>query len=360
MSSHDTHPPDRDARPSPPSIPPKAADDPPQLDIRLDSGSGDGFGSSTFNLSTDRVVPDPILGALDEASVEPVDSAPVSGSFSLPDTPRLADPLTSSEFGTLTGLNLDVTAAPKSAHVESALRGVDEDDEEVESVNGPNWPMLLLASYASAVTLALIWWVVIPKFRGKGEIEGFTPGASTVAVGTRRADRSHKVEPAPPIPPGQMIRLGQSLKIGSLEITPLETAREDVKLRRSLISGGTEDREGGSGAMALRIRLHNTSKDVVFSPLDESFIRDKDSGVSDSFVELPSSDRVYLYPLPIESEWAIIDQAFPTLKPGEVKETRIVTSADFPSAPAGMIWRLRLRTGLDATDLIGVSIPPTK
>jgi hypothetical protein len=111
--------------------------------------------------------------------------------------------------------------------------------------------------------------------------------------------------------------------------------------------------------MALRLRLRNTSSDLVFAPLDEAFVRDRDDGVSESFVELDGGRRVYLYPLPVDSEWSIAGQSFPDLKPGQSKETRVITEADFPSTSSETTWRLKLRTGLKNSAVVGVKVPGT-
>jgi hypothetical protein len=369
MSSHDAIPLnpsgiDADAQPVVPSVPTTPdGEEFHRLDIRLDSSSGssDGIGSSTFGIPTLPIAPDPILSVLADAA-SPVDESelPPEQPFSVPVEPMIMEGMVSEEFNPLVGIDLFSPGVAESTPVEPSNR---EDasaiEDEVVYVSGPNWPMILLASYASAVTLALIWWVVIPKLRGRGELDGFTPGAA-VTVGTRRADRSRKVEPVLPIPSDRMVRLGQSIRVGALEITPVNITRTDVTLRRKSLTGKVEDRDGGTGAMALLVKLRNISKDTVFAPLDEAFIRDKDDGISDSYVELSSGERIYLYPLPVESESSIVGQDFPDLKPGEVKETRIITTAEFPSADAGMTWRIRLRTGLDSSEIIGVSIPPDK
>ena len=109
--------------------------------------------------------------------------------------------------------------------------------------------------------------------------------------------------------------------------------------------------------MALRLRLKNTSNNTVFAPLDESFLRDRDDGRSESFVELDNGERVYLYPLPIQSEWSIVGQTFPDLRPGEVKESKVISATEFPASSPGSTWRIKVRTGVDKTETIGVKIP---
>ncbi len=315
---------------------------------------GSGSGSATFGLPPGLIAPDPILRALAESPPEGDRDEPT------PEPPPAS--ATSAQVSTSTGSGDPIGALllddrPRVASVPAPGKVAGSEDEvQIEYVNGPNWPMVLLASYASAVTLALIWWVVLPRLRGRVESDG--PASPTpAAVGTRRADRSRKVEPAAPIPAGRITTIGRPLAVGSLEVTPIDVARTDVKLRRATLSGGGEVKDGGSGAMALRVRLRNTSRDAVFAPLDEAFVRDRDDGLPASFVELDGGDRVYLYPLPVDSEWSIVGQDFPALKPGESRETRVVTEADFPSTGSAATWRLQLRTGLEETATIGVKIP---
>jgi hypothetical protein len=339
-----------------PSALDEATGEPPPL---AESASGEveigsGSGSATFDVAPGLVSPDPILRALAEASSSsPPEDAPVE--------PKLASPRAPVSSSTASPDPLDVLRLDDTAPRRPAVpdRPASQEDVVIEYVNGPNWPMVLLASYASAATLALIWWVVLPRLRGRNDVDTMaTPSPAIVAA--RRADRSHKVEPTAPIPADRLTTIGQPLTLGSLEITPIDVARTDVNLRRASLGGGGEEKEGGTGAMALRLRLRNTSDDTVFVPLDEAFVRDRDDGLSDSFVELDSGERIYLYPLSVDSEWSIVGQDFPALKPGEARETRVVTAADFPSTSSGMTWHLKLRTGLKETAVIGVKVPGTE
>ncbi len=332
-----------------------AAGEPPPL---AESTSGEvalGSGSATFDVPA-GLIADPILRALSESSPEgappgqanpspqPAPVAPVSSSTASP------DPLDAFRLDDAAPSRPPTGGKPKAG-------GTSRDDVVIEYVNGPNWPMVLLASYASAVTLALLWWVVVPRLQGGGDVDNFS-APRPAAVGMRRADRSRKVEPAPPIPADRITTLGKPIVVGSLELMPIDVSRADVKLRRASLSG-EDEKGGGSGAMALRLRLRNTSSDAVFAPLDEAFIRDRDDGLSESFVEIDGGDRVYLYPLSVDSEWSIAGQVFPDLKPGEAKETLVVTAADFPSTSTGMTWRLKLRTGLKDSAVVGVKVPAT-
>ena len=294
-----------------------------------DTGSGS-IGSSSFAVPAGLVIPDPMLGPLD--------------------VPALPD-----EVADLESLRFDRPAASASASPPA-----EEDGEEVVYVDGPNWPMLLLGSYASAITLALIWWVILPRFRG--ETSGKPPtSASSPAEppAANRADRSRAVEPAPPIPADRLVEVGKPLVVGSLEVTPLGVDRRPITLARTSLTGRPERRDGGKDALVLRVKLRNVSKDAVFAPLDESYVREGDDGASQGFVQLgEGGERVYLYPLPVSSEWTIVGQEFPTLRPGEVRESFLATGPEAPTTfPPGTTWHLRFRTGLDATAVVGVAHP---
>lgn len=316
-----------------------------------------GSGSATFALPPGLIDPDPVLGALAQPPPSE-DDRDGPGPGPAPSLGSAAPVATSTSSGDpLRALGLDV-AKSAPAKPSRARRSGSEDDVEIEYITGPNWPMVLLASYASAVTLALIWWVVLPRLRGNAGPEASPPppAPATADLEPRRADRSRRVEPARPIPADRMTTVGKPLTIGQLEVTPLGAVQASVRIRRAGLGGRVEVKDGGARAVALRLRLRNTSKDAVFAPLDEAFVRDRDDGVSESFVELDSGERVYLFPLPVESEWSIVGQDFPALKPGEARETQIFTLADFPSTSSGMTWRIKLRTGLEETAVIGVRV----
>jgi hypothetical protein len=254
--------------------------------------------------------------------------------------------------GPLESLDLDTLLGPRDA------KSVRSDEDDLEAWQQPaRWPWILLASYASVLTLVLIWMLSTGRvqLRSRTEVETATldPGFE---IG-EQADRSEKVEPAPPIAPNRLTSLGRPLRVGSLEFTPLNVQTQRVELERARLSGAdSELRDGGADALVLSIRLRNLSDDAIFSPLDEAFIRERDRGSPESFIETAGDGRIYIYPLAVHSEWSIIGQSFPVLKPGESAETIVVSSAEaLVRATQSMTWRLRLRTGLEETDVVGVS-----
>ncbi|HEX8202883.1 MAG TPA: hypothetical protein VF590_20575, partial [Isosphaeraceae bacterium] len=171
-----------------------------------------------------------------------------------------------------------------------------------------------------------------------------------------RAERSTRVEPAPGLPADRLTTLGVPLRVGALELTPLEVRKGAVTLVAERFGGRKQERDpAGASALFLRVRLRNVSDDLIFAPLDEAFVRDRDRGLPDSFIETEDGQRIYPYRLPVASERSILGQVFRELKPGEAMETAIVSDVDATARARGELsWRLRVRTGRRTTDVVGI------
>jgi hypothetical protein len=230
------------------------------------------------------------------------------------------------------------------------------DDEYEYEPDRSRLPMILLASYASALTLALLWFVVLPKMRHSGDSADETAVASAGSDLGSRAHRSREIEPVPPIPEDHRTTLGHALRVGAVEMTALGVTREPLVLIRTQLGGGEVRKEEPKRCLVLRLRLRNTSDSLVFAPFDESFVRENDRGTCDSFVELGPKTRVYPYPLATQSEWSIEGQSFRELRPGETLETMLVGAPD-GGQPEGdsLLWHIRIRSGKDKTEFVGVT-----
>ncbi len=254
-----------------------------------------------------------------------------------------------SSFEAFSAIDLDVAPAPRPQP--------DPDEHEEDDDLPPHrasWPMILLASYASAVTLGLIW--VLWGDRGGG-----SAGADVARAANTRPDPGrHALDTRAIVPPNQMIQdiatvLGRPVRMGALEATPLEVISGEVILKRRFRT--REWRSGGKNALQLKVRLRNVSSDKVFAPLDEAFLRQRESGGVDSFITLGGGGRIGLFPLAVESEWSIAGQDFRELEPGESMEALIVSAHDaLGRNEEEMTWRVRLRTGINETGVLVVRI----
>ena len=226
--------------------------------------------------------------------------------------------------------------------------------KEVDSENrGIPLSTVLLASYASAVTLGLLWVL----WTGRRIRDSVEP-ESIPAIDARpdpglRADQAHRLIPPPPIDADHLTTLGQPVKIGLIEATPLGVSFGSVDLERGFT---TERKSGGKKALKLRIRLKNTSTDIVLAPLDKAFLRPRPRADPESYIETSEGGPVIsLFPLAIESELSIVGQEFRELEPGESFETLIVSTPDADkNLTSEMTWRIRLRTDIKHTDDLGV------
>jgi hypothetical protein len=230
----------------------------------------------------------------------------------------------------------------------------DEEEDEGPAPRGSSWPFALLASYASAVTIGLIWVLWGNRVpRESAEPDPFPPADNAPDPG-HRADLSRKLVPPTPLPPERIAALGQTLRFGSLEVTPLEVSVGPVILRHAIKKG--ETRRAGEGALSLRLRLKNIPGESILVPLDEAFLRERGRGIHDSFIETGPTRQIDMFPLAVVSEWSIVGQEFRELRPGESYETLVVSAPNASDrlAPDEMTWRIRVRTDINQTETLGV------
>ena len=290
-------------------------------------------------------VPDPVLEAF-VTTDDPPSSLP----------PR-ADPTT--------GLDLAfLKVEPGPAGVSS---GLDEPRGDTGPDDGPegrrSWAMVLLASYASASTLALAY-LIWTRPRPRPEAPDSLPPAARLAP-------SRSQTPPEPIPEDRVTTIGRPLTVGSLEIMPLSVRTETVELESAVgggsggggDEGGDGDEEGdgtrdGGSAPVLRLLLRNRSDDRAFAPLEPSLVRASDAGVSETFLQTEAG-TIGPYPLAVASERAILGQGFAPLGPGEEAEAILVADRDSSSRfTQRMTWRLKLRVGPEETAILGVRFSP--
>lgn len=220
------------------------------------------------------------------------------------------------------------------------------------------WPHVLLMSYASAMTLACGWLLWHRGSPARPLESGSPPEAIAEADPGSREQESTRVEPVEPIPPSLIAGLGETLRVGDLELTPTNVEVSSVELERSRVDGETERKPGGEGALKLAIRLRNVSTDAIFAPLDEGFQREPDRRLPDSFLEVEDGRRIYGYRLPVRSEWGIVGQEFSSLRPGEEMEAVVFSEPDADRDLRGeLLWRLRLRTSPGQNAVVGVRFP---
>jgi hypothetical protein len=214
------------------------------------------------------------------------------------------------------------------------------------------WAMIGLMSYSSVVTLALTWVL----WTGRG----IRPTEAPVANAERPVAESlpKLVEPRPvaelaPLPAANLTRLGESLRIGDLEVTPMEVVVTQLELARSIEPH--DWRREDAESVVLRLRFTNVSQDQSFAPLERAFVREQSSPADRSSIAIKGDKIIGLFPLAIDSEWSIAGEDFRVLKPGESTETVIASELGAADRlTSAMTWRVRVRIGPYKTDMIGV------
>jgi hypothetical protein len=323
----------------------------PEKDLDLASvpllapGSHDDVFGSSSSSRIAPAVPDPILGEY----VTPASSPSASTS--------LEEPPSTPPGAAFPTIDLGSGIRPEAAHATTSKEFDSDDIEEFEpGARRVSWTTVLLVSYASAITVGLVWTLMRqrPKEKVAVEAEPTRPVAVAPESAAKQAGLSRKVEPPEPILGHHFVKMGQALLVGDLEIKPVSVKRQGVTLRRAGPYAKPDRKDGGKGALVLRLKLRNVSNEAVFSPLDQAYIRERGKLIVDTFVETADKERIYPFPLAVESEWSIEGQSFDVLRPGESREVAIVSA---PDASGPFTWRVRLRTGLYRTDTIGVRWP---
>lgn len=241
---------------------------------------------------------------------------------------------------------LDQTASPPAAE----SRDTSEPEPKGE-VSVP-WGYILSLSYASALTLALIWLLATGRLtRPPATVSETSSEKPVVESPLQPVDEPEDRSP-PPLPPENLTTIGKSVQLGDLEVTPLSIEAGPIDLVRT-IDPSKSRRE--HGCLVLRLRLANRSKEYTFAPADLNSVRGRELRYFDPYIATSSGPAIPLFPLALASEWSIHGQSFPVLGPGETAETFIASEPGSAEHLADeMTWRVRLRTGVYRNDMLGV------
>jgi hypothetical protein len=155
------------------------------------------------------------------------------------------------------------------------------------------------------------------------------------------------------VPPENQAKIGQTIRLGALEVTPLAINSGPVELVGMI--DVYDYRREDTDSLLLRLKVTNVSKDQPITPHDRALLRDQTSPLDRSFIVVSHGRPIGLFPLAVDSEWLIQGQSFSPLKPGETTETVLASEAITDDQMSGeMSWRVRMRTGPYRTDVLAV------
>jgi hypothetical protein len=215
------------------------------------------------------------------------------------------------------------------------------------------WGQIALLSYSSALTIGLIWMFWAGRVpRGAEPAAAPSPAEKTALDSALPSSGPESVPPAPPLPQENIAAIGKTVRLGDLEVTSMSIEAVPVELVRTI---DPDRRRREDKCLVLRLRLTNRSNDQIFVPLDRTLVRERDFRPYDPYIAGSDGKTIRLFPLAIDSEWSIHGQKFPALHPGDSAETFVASEPGAADRLAEeMTWRVRLRTGVYRSDMLGV------
>ena len=267
-------------------------------------------------------------------------------------------PVDASISDILTGRSDPSTAASSDIHAvenggdQSGLSGFGPDSSERRlfsrktalasaAPTGSKGPLVaFLFTWASVATLvAGLLWTMRPEQRSPLED---LPDNGVLKDGI--------VSPLERLSSRELFDLGETKRIGALEITPLEIAYRPVTM--------LPDRNRTDPVFVLKLRIRNASRDEVFCPTDPAFFYPDPSkklaglevfdrnGYTYTFIQPAAqpNDLVLPHDVPYEQGISVDGQRFETLEPGQVIETIVISREGAKDRLTGKaVWRVMLR-----------------
>ncbi len=221
--------------------------------------------------------------------------------------------------------------------------------------------LLIVGSYASAVTIVMIYLLAVGRTHQLESLPDLKPpmkNGEVVVTGY--------ISPVNDLPPGHVLKLGQSQRFGSVKVTPVKVTRGTVKFQPN---SGTSVLEltDTEPLLKLWLKFENVSQDQTFSPLDELLVfkRSKDKrsikvsahnflAAAENRKQAKSIFRVY--DLPLDLDFAMTGQKLNTkLPPGETWQTFIPSEEAAAELKGDLVWRVHIRKGYHPQSLRGVT-----
>ncbi|MFO0946515.1 MAG: hypothetical protein U1D30_11285 [Planctomycetota bacterium] len=207
------------------------------------------------------------------------------------------------------------------------------------AAKGRTMLIVLLFTWASVATILAVWfWMnqrsLLENLPDDGTLQGSI------------------VSPLEWLSKREMVPLGATLCVGSLEVTPLRIENRPV----AVLPDGFQS----APVLVMYLKVKNISKDQTFYPSDPAYLYPRPDK---KLAGLPAFDRsgytyTFLHPagatdrllppfdLPFELGHGIAGQEFPSLKPGESAELIVISGEDaYQELKPNMVWRVKLRKG---------------
>ncbi|MCA8998350.1 MAG: hypothetical protein KDA80_15235, partial [Planctomycetaceae bacterium] len=212
-----------------------------------------------------------------------------------------------------------------------------------------NLPFIILASYASLVTLLLLM-----QFFSGGGAPNTKQLESLPDVAPEAPDKLSFISPDKPLPPGHTLTIGTEQRFGHILVEPLRVVHEPIEFVH--YSDPSKTREPSQAVCKLWVRFTNVSDDQVISPLDAKLllrwvVNSQLGERSNYYIAEPhgvaTQATTYQYRLSKVDSWDMKGQSLgKELGPGETWETYICSEEiRLEELPESMVWRFQIRKG---------------
>ena len=208
--------------------------------------------------------------------------------------------------------------------------------------------LVVVGSYASLLTIYVIYHAF---FHRTHQLESLPDLETVQQLGGRL------VIPLPEsnLPPGHMLKLGESRRYGDIRVTPLRVARGPMNFSHYTRNAALI-RSPSKPVLKLWLKFENVSDQASITPIDPRlmyFQRESEKLIAFNVifpaVEQKSKNgrRFYHFDqLPIESEWQIVGQETKReLLPSESFETFIPSQEGIEGLSGAVVWRVHFRKG---------------
>ncbi len=249
----------------------------------------------------------------------------------------------------------DEQNAANSSSVDQASNKVETSGNgapnEKSSSEKSNLKFLLLASYASAVTI-----VALMLMMRSGQSASPHHLESLPDVAPEPADELSYVPVKATLPPGHRLKLGEKQRFGNIEVEPFKIVKEPLEFTH-YSGNGDLTRPGTAPVYKLWLKFTNVSENQEIAPLDGTLLlrwvrnSEKQREYANYYIFSDGSeddaDLIETYRHSKTSDWDLQNQKLGhVLKPGESYETYIPSMEGLSGElPENANWRLQFRKG---------------
>lgn len=237
----------------------------------------------------------------------------------------------------------------------------------VEKAGKSNLILILLISYASAITLALIFLLTRDNTKPH-HLE------SLPDVAPEKENALSYVPVNATLAPGHTLRIGDKQRFGNLEVEILRVTREPIEFVHYTGNTG-RTRAPSEPVFKLWLKFTNVSNDQTFQPLGRQLVlrwvtNSKGQERSNFYIAPRNASagdepQAQLYHLSSASDWDLKDQNLDAeIGPGESMECYLATEEGV-NVEGDLAWRVQFRKGLSpsgngVTTMIEVAFDPNQ